>query len=132
MNTAATTLHYHGIIIRQSQTDKSIFAGLKIIGKKRVLAGLITLYKVEAGQDSLDTLISSLQGNMATRLFLRKMEFYAHFYREEELVAAFKRKVFHMTPSLDSWGEAISYGKSIGIRPAQLDFKPCRVEDETY
>jgi hypothetical protein len=105
---------------------------MKIIGKKRVFLGIITLYKVEVVPNELDSLIPSLQANMATRLFFRNMAFYGHFYRGRELIAVFKEKVIHMTPSLDTWGEALVYGKSIGIKPAQLDFKPCRVEDETY
>lgn len=75
---------YHGIIIKQSQKDKSIFIRMKISGKRRVFGGIITLYKVEVAPNDLESLISSLQSNMATHLFFRKMEFYAHFYREQE------------------------------------------------
>ena len=105
---------------------------MKIIGKKNFLGGIITLYKVEVNPSDLEYIISSLQSNMATHFFFRKMEFYAHFYREQELIAVFKQKIFRMTPCLDSWDEAIMYGREIGIKPEQLDFKPCRVEDETY
>ncbi len=123
---------YHGIIINQSQKNKSIFKKLKIIGRKKVLFGLVILYKISVESDSLNELIKSVRENMASRLFILKQEYYAHFYRNNELIIVFKDKVFNVTTDKNAWREAIEFGKSLNIIEKQLDFTPNKVEDETY
>jgi hypothetical protein len=59
--------------------------------------------------------------------------FYCHFYRGEELVVVFKERIFKANAcDKSTWAEILEYGKSIHIPEAQLDFLPCKIEDETY
>ena len=58
--------------------------------------------------------------------------YYAHFYRNNELIVVFPERVFHVPPDRNSWREMVSYGESLGIPKAELDFKPCIFNDETY
>jgi hypothetical protein len=58
--------------------------------------------------------------------------FYCHFYRDDELIVVFKKKMFRVKTDPATWQEVITYGKSMGIPAKQLDFQPCRFDDETY
>jgi hypothetical protein len=123
---------YHGIIISLSQRDRSIFRELTVIGKNKLLLGLLTFYKVSANPDELDAVIGRLQANMTSRVLWKSQEFYAHFYRGDELVIVFRDRTFKVTTDASTWSEAIRYGRSLGIKEAQLDFTPCRFEDESF
>jgi len=127
-----TAVSYHGIIIDKSQNDKTIFSKLVIKGRKRILMGLVVLYRIEVEEREIDDVVTSLQKNMSTRFGLKKQQYYAHFYRADELMIVFKDKIFRVKPDPSSWTEAVKYGLSIGIPPKQLDFIPNRFEDERY
>jgi hypothetical protein len=117
--------NYHGIIVDKSQKDKDIFNWLKIIGSKTTSKGWI-LYKIEINPEEIEKVIKELQQNMEPE------PFYCHFYRDNELIVVFKEKVFRIMPDKSTWKEAIEYGKSLGIPEKQLDFSPCKIEEETY
>jgi len=117
--------NYHGIIIDKSQKDKSIFERLKILGSKTSSKGWI-LYKIEVNPEEINKIIQELQQNMISG------PYYCHFYRNNELIVVFKEKIFRITPDKSTWKEAIEYGRSSGIPEKQLDFYPCKIEDETY
>jgi hypothetical protein len=123
---------YHGIIINLSQKDRSIFGKLEIIGRKRVLLGLITLYKIKVAEHDIKNLISEIQHNMSRRLLFKRQEYYAHFYRNNELIIAYRNKTFNVSPDKKTWAEAVGYGLQLHIAEKQLDFTPNRFEDETY
>jgi hypothetical protein len=123
---------YHGIIVSISQRDKSIFRKLTVIGRKRVLFGLITLYKIQVDSNKLNDVIREVQKNMAGRILFMRQEFYAHFYRGDELIILFRENIFNVSPDPAGWWDAIAFGRQLGIREAQLDFTPCRFEDEVY
>lgn len=123
---------YHGIVVSLSQRDKRVFERLHVIGKKKALLGAVTLYKVAVAESELENVIKMIQENMASKLLLRKQEFYAHFYRNDELIIVFRGKTFKATTDSATWKEAIAFGKSLGIAEKQLDFKPNRLEDETF
>ncbi|MBN1532921.1 MAG: hypothetical protein JXA20_09685, partial [Spirochaetes bacterium] len=106
---------YHGIIVSLSQRDRSIFKRLEIVGRKRVLFGLVTLYKVRVRHEALEAVIRELQGNMARGVLFRRMEFYAHFYREHELVIVFREKTFAVSPDPATWTGALAFGRTLGI-----------------
>jgi hypothetical protein len=76
--------------------------------------------------------IGRLQENMSESLLFLPQEYYAHFYRGTELIVVFRNRVFRVNTDRGTWQEAIAYGKALGIAGRQLDFAPCRVEDETY
>ena len=123
---------YHGIIVNLSQKDKSIVKNLNVIGRKRVLFGLITLYKISVNENAIDKVIIEVQKNMNDRILFKKQEFYAHFYRNNELIIVFRDKIFKVTPDPTTWGEAVRHGRLLNIADGQLDFIPNRFEDETF
>ena len=116
---------YHGIIVDVSQKDKSIFNKLKILGSKISSNDDWTLYKIEVNSENVDETIKKLQDNLDDG-------FYFHLYRNDELIVVFKERIFNIKPDKSTWNEAIDYGKSLDIPERQLDFYPCKVEDETY
>ncbi len=122
---------YHGIIIWQSQRKKSIFRKLNCIGSKKFFLGLIMIQKIQVSPEELEPIIAELQQNLTDR-FLWMRNFYFHLYREDELIVVFRDQIFHLTADVETWKDAIKYGKSLGIPEKQLDFKPCRFEDETF
>jgi hypothetical protein len=130
--TSDNTSEYHGIIISQSQHDRSIFNKLEIIGKRKSLFGLLTLYKIRVKPEKIDLTIKLLQSNMASRLFLIKQEFYFHFYRDNELIVVFRDSIFKISPDKSTWNDAIAHGRSLKIADKQLDFTPNTFESETY
>ena len=116
---------YHGILVDVSQKDKSIFNNLKILGQKKTEDGEWILYKVGVKPEKIDETIKQLQENMVEG-------FYFHFYKDEELIVVFKERIFKVKIDKSTWKEMIEYGKSLKIPEEQLDFYPCKVEDETY
>jgi len=114
---------YHGIIVDVSQKDKIIFRKLNILGKKKVDDWV--MYKVEVSFNDLDKVIGELQDNLVDG-------FYFHFYKGDELIVVFKEKLFKVNIGKSNWSEVIEYGMSLGIPKEQLDFYPCRADDEEY
>lgn len=114
---------YHGIIVDASQRDRSIFNKLKILGKKKDEDWV--LYKIEVKSRDIKKIIKELQENMIDG-------FYFHFYKDDELIVVFKKKIFKIKTDKSTWNEVIKYGKSLGIPEEELDFYPCKVEDEVY
>ncbi len=123
---------YHGIVVNLSQKDRSIFRELNLIGHRKLLFGLLALYKIRVAPEDLNVLIRRIQQNMAAKILFLHKEFYCHFYRGEELIIVFRQKVFCVKTAPDSWRQAVAYGRSIGIAASQLDFFPCRIQDESY
>jgi len=116
---------YHGIIIKEGLKDPSILNKVKVLGKRR--AGEWTLLRVGVEEGEINEIVRLIQRHLVT-----EPTYYAHFYREEELIVVFPRKIFYLTPKKESWKPAVDYGKSVGIPEEELDFKPCRFEEETY
>jgi len=125
-------MNYHGIIINVSLKDKSLLKSLEIIGQKKALLNWLVLYKVSIRPDSLDSTILNLQSNLVERFWFYVPHFYCHFYRDDELIVVFKKKVFRVKTDPATWQNVIAFGISLGIPAKQLDFHPCRFEDETY
>jgi hypothetical protein len=116
---------YHGIIIKEGLKDPSILRQMEILGTKKT--GEWTLLRVEVNENRINEIIRIVERNLLT-----KPVYYAHFYRNEELIVVFPKKIFHLTPNKKTWKPAIEYGKSMGVPEDELDFKPCRFEEETY
>jgi hypothetical protein len=131
-NESTDKKEYHGIIINLSQKDKSIFKTIEIIGKRKLLLGLLTLHKVKVLPDKIDKVISAFQRNMSDKIILKKQGFYFHFYRDNELIIVFKDKIFKASPDKLTWPDAIAHGRQLKIANSQLDFIPNRFEDEDY
>lgn len=114
---------YHGILVDVSQKDKSIFDKLKILGQKE--SGGWILYRIEVDPDKIEETIKQLQENMLD-------EFYFHFYKNDELIVIFKERIFRVKTDKSTWNPIIEYGESKKIPKEQLDFYPCKTEDEEY
>lgn len=114
---------YHGILVDVSQKDKSIFNKIKILGQKKSWGWI--LYRVGISPNKINQMIKRLQDNMVKG-------FYFHFYKDDELIVVFNNKIFKAKTDKSTWKKIINYGKSLNIPEKQLDFYPCRVEDERY
>jgi len=117
---------YRSILLDAEFTSPDFIKKWKELGKKHSRTNPWWLFKVEVPEDKLEELISEGQ-----KLLVGKA-YYFHAYRQNELIVVFPEKVFRVTPNKDSWGEMVKYGISLGIPEEQLDFKPCRFEDEEY
>ena len=117
---------YHGIIIDKSLGNTELIKKLNVIGSRRSSTGLAFL-KISFPAEELENMIKLIQENLVV-----KENFYAHFYRDDELIVIFKDRIFRITPEKSSWKPVIDYGLSLKIPTKQLDMKPCRFEDETY
>lgn len=123
---------YHSHVLGLSQRDPDLFRALTVIGRRRVLWGLTTIFKIAVPADESETVIRSIQRNMSRRVLCFPQEFYAHFYRGSELIIVYRDRVFRVTTDRKTWREALAHGRALGIAERQLDFSPCRLEDETY
>lgn len=113
---------YHGIIVKESLNEK-IIKNLKILGEGQGKDFL--LLKIEVPIKLIEKIINIIQKSL-------KVKYYAHFFRENELIIVYKDKIFYITPNKTTWKAAVDYGLSIGIPLRQLSFKPCKFEEETY
>ena len=118
---------YHGILVKEGIRDQSILDRMKILGQR--VAGGWTMLRVAVEDVRLDETIGLIQENLLAE---NGIPFYAHFYQEDGLIVIFPDRVFQIRPDKASWKRALEYGKSVGIPSDELDFKPCRFEDETY
>ncbi len=118
---------YHGLIVREGIRDPTVFQAMTVLGTKT--GQNWTLIKIGIEPKAISRVIREVQSNLLTE---KGVPYYAHFYRGEELIIVFPDRVFHVSPEEDSWREAISYGESLGVPRAELDFRPCRFRDETF
>lgn len=109
---------YHGIIVEES-LDKGTLGKLRVIGRKR--GAEFSLLKVEVEEGALGKIQKSL-----------KPGYYAHFYKNDELIIVFPKKIFRVTPEKRTWKGAIAYGLSLGIPGKQLAFFPRSFREETW
>ncbi|MEM5814333.1 MAG: hypothetical protein QXD77_00775 [Candidatus Aenigmatarchaeota archaeon] len=116
-------MEYHGIIVAESLKDKSILQKLNVIGRSKGRDW--TLCKISVPGKDLERTLEMLRANMADG-------FYFHFYGGDELIAVFKKRTFRVKTDKSTWKELLDYGKKLGIPEKQLDFSPCRFEDEIY
>lgn len=116
---------YHGIIIKEGLKDQSVLNKMEILGQKK--AREWTLLRVGVNENKIDEVVRLVQKSLVT-----EPTYYAHFYQEEKLIVVFPKKIFYLTPNKETWKSATDYGKSLGVPEKELDFKPCRFEEETY
>lgn len=117
---------YHGIVIEQSLADRKLLEKSTILSKKEE-SGLWILYKISFQKGMVDEMIKIAQAG------LKSGKWYVHFYMKENLIIVFKQMVFLVSSSdKKTWEPAVHYGKSAGIPERQLNFRPCRIEEETW
>jgi hypothetical protein len=118
-------MDYHGIFVKDGLKNESVLKEMKILGQK--ISRNWVLLKVLVEENKIKELVVKVQKSLKTN-----PNFYVHFYRSDELIVIFPQKIFYIKPDKSTWKEAIEFGKSLGIPEKQLDFHPCRIEDETY
>jgi len=117
---------YHGIIIKEGLKDQLVLSKMKIIGQKK--GRKWTLLRVGVDENKANEVFGLVQKSLVTE----PESYYSHFYRNKELVVVFPKRIFRLTPERETWQPAIEYGKSIGVPEKELDFKPCRFQEETF
>jgi hypothetical protein len=117
---------YHGIIIKEGLKDLLVLNKMKILGQKRGIKW--TLLRVGVNENKIDEVVGLVQKSLITEPTC----YYSHFYREGKLIVVFPNEIFYLTPKRETWQPAIDYGKSVGVPEKELDFKPCRFEEETF
>jgi hypothetical protein len=123
----AARCDYHGILVAEGLRDRSVLGTVTLLGTRRGRDW--TLLRVAVTEERLALVIARVQRGLRVE---GGVPFYAHFYRPCELLVVFPERVFRLTPRKESWAPAVSCGRSVGIPQEQLDFNPCRFEDEAY
>lgn len=114
---------WHGILVNKAFPEKFL-SSLRIVGKKK--SDDWVLLKIEVKNNDVDRISRLIQKNM-------KDDFYSHLYNKYgSLIVIFKNRIFKIKSDKTTWKQVVAYGKSIKIPEEQLDFYPCRFEDEEY
>ena len=116
---------YHGNLLDTEFRDPIFLKRFKVFAKRKSKENPWTMHGVVIPADRLENTIKEVQENL-----LSDKPYYAHFYRDEELIIVFKEKIFRITPDKSTWKEAIEYGRNLGIPDEQLVFAPNKFEDE--
>ncbi len=107
---------YTGTIVEESLGDNRILNDIEIIGfhisNDEKPKDRWHLYTVKVSTDEIKKLSQ-----------LIKPKWYMHFWKDRDITAVFKGKVFEFNyDDKSSWREAVDYGLSLGIPSEQLDF----------
>ncbi len=118
---------FHGIIVRGSLGNNLLLNDAAILGWKKGKDW--ELIRVGVLNSNIERFVEAVSESLR---ITEGVPYYAHFYSKDRLLVVFPHKVFNITPSKESWKPVIEYGLSKGIPIEQLDFFPCRFQDETY
>lgn len=108
---------YLGILVEQSLRDPAITQAFRIVSVKRGKFWVFLLHSVPS--DDFERHVKLIQSNMVT-----DGHWYAHYFRDDELVVVYRDAIFHVLTDPASWGPAIEHGLASGIPREQLDFQP--------
>lgn len=114
---------YHGIVIKES-VKAEILPKLNILGMKKASDENFTLLKISFTKEKLGEMITLIKEN------LNGDKWYAHFYKDEDLIVIFKDKVFRIKTDKSTWKQAVNYGLKKEIPERQMNIRPVRIEDE--
>ncbi|SRR3989344_1324901 len=106
-------MNYSGVIIEESLENKRVLEDFKIV-ESEVSSDLEwRMHKVEVTKDQIEKLSQSLKAG----------SWYMHFWSSNDVIVAFKDKIFHILhDDKSTWKPAVDYGLSLDIPPEQLDF----------
>ncbi|MFI2752003.1 hypothetical protein ACGIF2_01035 [Cellulomonas sp. P22] len=110
---------YWGVVIAQSCGDRGVGDGLMALAHRRVGAWDVVLADVP--EADLGRTVAELRRRMIPA---DDDCWYAHFFRDDQLVVVFQDRVFVATTEPTSWTDVIAHGRRHGIPEAQLDFEP--------
>jgi hypothetical protein len=110
-------MDYLGVVIAESLSDPDELARLPVVASKRSNEWTFLLVSVEP--DALDSHVSALQAAMRS-----DEAWYNHYFRDDELIVVFKKRVFTTSVDPGAWTELVDYGLAQGIPRGELDFEP--------
>jgi len=113
---------YLGIVIQQSLKDNDFTPPGRVVARKRVKTWVFLLVSVAPAE--FDKHVLALRNSMVT-----DDTWYAHYFRDRELVIVFREAVFKVGIDPATWAPAIAYGLEKGVPLEQLDFHPRTAED---
>ncbi|MEI6296864.1 MAG: hypothetical protein WCO84_04440 [bacterium] len=108
---------YRGTIIEESLSDNRVLNNVEItslkISEEENPQDRWHLYTVSVSREDIEKL----------SCFIKAGKWYMHFWKDREIIAVFKDKVFDFNyDNKDSWKNAVDHGLSLGIPREQLDF----------
>ncbi|WP_020374995.1 hypothetical protein [Sulfobacillus thermosulfidooxidans] len=115
---------YMGVVVDRSLKNNNGFKGLHVIRHRQV--GSWGLMLVSVSDEEFGAWVKTLQNRMIN---IHDDCWYAHFFRDAELVVVYQDRVFSVTVDPSTWTDAVHYGIEHGIPPEQLDFHPRTVQD---
>lgn len=113
---------YLGIVVGQSLADRACLDRATIVAERAVGSWRLLLVRVPAAE--FEAHLGALQAGL-----VREDEWYAHYFRDDELVVVFHDGLFRVTTDRSTWGPAVEHGLARGVPPEQLDFTPRTVTD---
>lgn len=108
---------YLGVVVEQCLRDPRVLEGLHGLARRRGRSW--TFHLVSVAEHELDRQVRTLQEHMVT-----DEAWYAHFFRDRELVVVYRDAVFRVTIDRATWTPAVEHGLRNGIPREQLDFWP--------
>ncbi len=108
---------YLGIVIEQSLSDPAAAAAFDVRARRRPVSWDFLLVAVPA--NALDEHLRALQNAMRS-----DEPWYAHYFRDDQLIVAFKDAVISVGVDPSTWEPAVGHGLARGVPRKQLDFKP--------
>jgi hypothetical protein len=104
---------YKGAIVAESLKDKNILRDINVLKVETSDDGEWHIYMVVVPEEFFNTLCKNINDGT----------WYAHFWNNRDVVAVFKNKIISFNfDDKNTWGEVISYGRSLNIPEEQLDF----------
>jgi hypothetical protein len=113
---------YLGIVIEQCLRDPSVEDRLRLISKRKPRSWVFLLVSVP--ESELDDHVKLLQSQM-----IEDDAWYAHYFRDDELVVVFRDAVFRVGTDPKTWDAPVEHGIKSGIPLHQMDFDPRTEED---
>lgn len=111
---------YLGVIVRESLATP--VHDVPIVGSRTGAEWTLLLVRVPS--ESLDDHVRSMQ-----EALIADEPWYAHYWKDDELVVVFSDALFYTSTDDASWGEVVEHGRNRGVPVEELDFKPHTVGD---
>ena len=110
---------YLGVVVDRSLKNENFINYLHVVAMRR--SGSWRLWLVSVVALEVEAQIQALQRNM---VLLKEDCWYAHFFRDNDLIVVYQDHTFRITPEPETWVDAVQYGMDNGIPRGQLDFQP--------
>jgi hypothetical protein len=111
---------YLGVVVRESLRDPSLTP--PVVASRRGADWTLLLVRIPVAE--LDREVAALRSNLD-----RTDCWYAHFFREGELVVVFDDEVFRVSIDPATWDAPVQHGRDRGVPDDELDFSPRTVDE---